>query len=56
MERDKKGRFVKKGEGGLSIGIPPLSLSSLNSNQISLSNPLGKKIKYTLYSDGKFYD
>jgi hypothetical protein len=56
MERDKKGRFVKKGLGGLSIDTPPLSLSSLNSNQISLSNPLGKKIKYTYYSDGKFYD
>lgn len=56
MERDKKGRFVKKGQGGLSVGIPPLSLSSLNSGQISLSNPLGEKIKYTLYSDGKFYD
>lgn len=56
MKRDKRGRFVKKGQGGLSINIPPLSLSSLNSNQSSLSNPLGKKIKYTLYSDGKIYD
>ena len=56
MERDKKGRFVKKGLGGLSIDTPPLNLSLSNSNQISLSNPLGKKIKYTYYSDGKFYD
>ena len=56
MERDKKGRFVKKGLGGLSIS-PPLNLSLSNSDKISLSNPLGnKKIKYTIYNDGKFYD
>ena len=67
MERDKRGRFVKKALGGTSLNsgfstslnVPSLNIPSLSTNQ---SNSLleqsyfGPKTKYTMYEDGKFRD
>lgn len=46
MERDKKGRFVKKADVGASL--TPSTLIGLNYNK--------PKIKYSIYNDGKSYD
>lgn len=67
MERDKKGRFVKKGLGGTSLNsgfstslnVPSLNIPSLSTNQSNSlleQSYLGPKTKYTMYEDGKFRD
>lgn len=49
MERDKKGRFVKKANNGTSLNVTPSStLIGLNYTK--------PKLKYSIYNDGKAYD
>lgn len=61
MERDKRGRFVKKAIGGASLnsGFSTSLNTSLNTNQSNTllgQTYLSPKIKYTMYEDGKYRD
>ena len=53
MERDSKGRFVKKAQTGLSLN--PIKLSG-GLNNYHLLDPLKKKIKYTHDENGNLID